>query len=193
MTKLKKLLTKSAAHEISWIGSRNTSSLLLKLFSIKKHLCIKLKDLWIALHNSFNSAQTREINIHVLDKIPNKPIRSWNPFSKQELINAIEKCNNSSTPGLHKLTWNHIKSIIRNKDCIFKLIDIANTCIDLGHWLSHFKTSTTIVIPKSNKSVYNFLKLYWTIVLLNKIGKLFEKIGECLQFYTISNSFIHYS
>jgi len=126
----------------------------------KKHLCIKLKDLWIALHNFFNSAQTREINIHVLDKIPNKPIRSWNPFSKQELINAIEKCNNSSTPGLHKLTWNHIKFIIRNKDCIFKLIDIANTCIDLGHWPSHFKTSTTIVIPKSNKSVYNFLKLY---------------------------------
>jgi len=135
-----------------------------------------------------------EIDIHVLDKIPNKPIRSWNPFTKQELINAIEKCNNSSAPGLDKLIWNHIKSIIRNKDCIFKLIDITNACIDLEHWPSHFKTSTMIVISKPNKSAYDSPKLYRPIVLLNTIRKLFEKmIGECLQFHTISNSFIHHS
>jgi len=34
---------------------------------------IKLEDLWIALHNFFNSTQTREIDIHVLDDIPSKP------------------------------------------------------------------------------------------------------------------------
>ena len=51
-----------------------------------------------------------------------------------------------------------------------------------------------IVIPKPNKSVYNSSKSYQPIVLLNMIGKLFEKmIGECLQFYTIPNSFIHHS
>ena len=37
------------------------------------HSCIELKDLWIALHNFFNSAQTREIDIHILDDISNKP------------------------------------------------------------------------------------------------------------------------
>jgi len=121
-------------------------------------------------------------------------MRSWNLFSKQELIDTIEKCNNSSAPGLDKLTWNHIKSIIRNEECIFKLIDIANTCIDLEHWPSHFKTSTMIVIPKPNKFMYDSPKSYRPIVFLNTIGKLFEKmIGECLQFHTISNSFIHYS
>ena len=37
-------------------------------------------------------------------------------------------------------------------------------------------------------------KLYHPIVLLNTIGKLFEKmIGECFQFHTISNNFIHSS
>ena len=87
-------------------------------------------------------------------------MRSWNPFSKQELINAIEKCNNLSAPDLDELTWSHIKSIIRNKDYIFKLIDIVNACIDLGHWLSHFKTSTMIVIPKPNKSTYDSSKSY---------------------------------
>ena len=64
----------------------------------------------------------------------------------------------------------------------------------MGHWLSHFKTSTTIIISKPNKSVYDSPKLYQPIVLLNMIGKLFEKIiGEHLQFYTISNSFIYHS
>ena len=51
-----------------------------------------------------------------------------------------------------------------------------------------------IVIPKPNKSVYNSPKSYQPIVLLNTIGKLFEKmIGEYLQFHTIPNSFIHHS
>ena len=121
-------------------------------------------------------------------------MKSWNTFSKQELIDAIEKCNNSSALGLDKLIWNYIKFIIKNQDCIFKLIDITNACINLGHWLSHFKTSTMIVILKPNKSIYNSPKSYRSIVLLNTIGKLFKKmIGEHLQFHTISNSFIHHS
>ena len=142
---------------MNWVKKHKLPAI--KAIQYEGHSYIKLEDLWITLHNSFNSAQTREIDIHVLDEIPNKPMRSWNPFSKQELINAIEKCNNSSAPGPDKLTWNHIKFIIRNEDCVFKLIDIANTCIDLGYWLSHFKTSTTIIIPKPNKSVYDFSKL----------------------------------
>ena len=148
----------------------------IKAIQYEGHLYIKLEDLWIALYNSFNSAQIREIDIYVLDKIPNKPMRSWNPFSKQELINIIKKYNNLSALGLDKLTWSYIKFIIRNKDCIFKLIDIANACIDLGHWLFHFKTSTTIVIPKPNKSTYDSPKSYRPIVLFNTIGKLFEKM-----------------
>ena len=135
---------------MNWVKKRKLPAI--KAIQHEGHLCIELKDLWIALYNSFNSVQIREINIHILDKIPNKPMRSWNSFSKQELIDAIEKCNNLSVLGLDKLIWNYIKSIIKNKDYIFKLINIANTCIDLGHWLSHFKTSITIVISKPNKS-----------------------------------------
>ena len=104
----------------------------------------------------------------------------------------IKKCNNSSALGLNKLTWSHLKSIIRSEDCICKFIDIANACINLGHWLSHFKTSAMIIIPKPNKAMFDSPKLYCPIVLLNIIGKLFKKMtGEHLQFHTISNNFIH--
>jgi len=97
-------------------------------------LCIKLEDLWNALHSSFNFAQVWEVDIHFLDEIPDKTTTEWNLFSKKELINAIEKCNNLSALGLDKLMWSHIKSIIRNKDCICKFIDITNACIDLEYW-----------------------------------------------------------
>jgi len=95
--------------------------------------CIELEDLWNTLHNSFSSAQTREVDLHVLNNIPDKSKSAWNPFSKQELVDVIEKCNNLFALGPDKLTWSHIKSIIRSEECIFKLVDITNTCIDLGY------------------------------------------------------------
>jgi len=96
-------------------------------------LYIKLENLWNALYNSFNSAQAREVDLCFLDKIPNKTTTVWNSFSKKELIDMIKKCNNSSAPGLNKLTWSHLKSIIRSEDCICKFINITNTYINLGH------------------------------------------------------------
>ena len=50
----------------------------------------------------------------------------------------------------------------------------------------------TIIISKPNKMSYNTSKSFCLIILLNIIEKLFEKmIREQLQFYMISNSFIH--
>jgi len=111
---------------------------------------------------------------------------------REELINAIEKYNNSSAPGPDKLSWSHIKRIVKSEECISKFIDIANTCINLGHWLFHFKMSITVVISKPNKVIYDSPKFFHPIILLNTMGKLFEKIiGESLQFLMISNNFIH--
>ena len=57
----------------------------------------------------------------------------WTSFTREELINAIEKCNNSSASGSDKLTWGHIKKIVRSEECITRLIVIANAWIELGH------------------------------------------------------------
>ena len=96
-------------------------------------LCIKLEDFWNILHNSFNSAQDQQINTNLLDEILDKDIMSWPFFLKAELIDAINKCNNSSTPEPDKLFWRHLKIIVKNKESIKKLIDITNSCINLGH------------------------------------------------------------
>ena len=118
-------------------------------------------------------------------------MEEWNSFAKKELSNVIKKYNNLSAPGPDKLIWSHIKFIIKDEDCIAKLIDIVNACTELGYWPSHFKSSTMVITPKPNKSTYNLPKSYYPIVLLNTIIKLFKKmIEECLQFHTISTNLL---
>ena len=103
----------------------------------------------------------------------------WVSFSKKKLFNTIENCNNSLTLRPDKLSWRHLKEIIKNKECTNRLIDIANIYINLGYWPSHFQKLSTVIIPKSSKALYNLPKLFHPIVLLNTTGKLFEKmIGE---------------
>ena len=105
---------------------------------------------------------------------------TWASFSKEELFNTIENCNNSLVPGLDRLSWRYLKKIVKNKECTNRIIDIVNVCIDLGYWPSHFKTS------------YNLFKSFQPIMLLNTSGKLFEKmIGERIQFFLISNNSIY--
>ena len=117
---------------------------------------------------------------------------TWTLFSKKELFSAIKGCNNLSIPGLDKLSWRHLKEISKDKEYTNKLIDITDTCINLGHWPTYFKILFIVIILKPNKTSYNSPKLFQPIVLLNITGKLFEKmIGERLQFSLIYNNFIH--
>ena len=49
-----------------------------------------------------------------------------------------------------------------------------------------------IIIPKPNKSSYDHAKMFCSIVLLNTLGKLIEKvIAERIQFTVVENNFIH--
>jgi len=112
-------------------------------------------------------------------------------FSEEEFRSSITKCNNLLTPRPNKLSWKHLKIII-NDTCLKNFINIANTCINLGHWPSCFKISLSIIIPKPNKASYDSPKVFRSIVLLNTLGKLIEKvISKRLQFQLISKDFIH--
>ena len=113
-------------------------------------------------------------------------------FSKEKFISSITKCSNSSTLEPNKLSWKYLKIIVNNTLYLKNFINIANVCIDLGHWLLHFKMLSFIIIPKSNKVSYNSLKTFRPIILLNMLDKLIKKvIGKRLQFQSISKNFIH--
>ena len=114
------------------------------------------------------------------------------PFSEKEFKSSIIKCNNSLTSGSDKLSWRYLKVIINNSSYLKNFTNIANMCINLGHWLSYFKTLSSIIIPNPNKASYDFPKMFRPIVLLNMLSKLIEKvIGKRLQFQLISKNIIH--
>ena len=76
-------------------------------------------------------------------------------------------------------------------ECLDKFIDIANIYFKLEYWLSYFKTSISIIIPKPNKTSYDTPKMFRLIILLNMFGKLIEKfIRERLQFQALSKNMI---
>jgi len=115
----------------------------------------------------------------------------WSLFSREEFKRTINKYNNLSAPSPDKILWKHLKLVFEDNKYLRNIINIANACIDLGYWPTHFKMSLSIIISKPNKDTYNSSKLFHPIVLLNTLGKLIEKvISERLQFYLIVN-FIH--
>ena len=66
--------------------------------------CLKLDDLWQALHFSFNTAQFYQIDENVLNKLDLYSLLSWALFSEIEFTSTIVKCNNSSAPRPDKLS-----------------------------------------------------------------------------------------
>jgi len=142
---------------------------------------IEIEDLWQALHQIFNLVQNCQVNASLLDEIPTKLSSLWSPFSRKEFTSAIDKCSNLSASGPNRISWKHLKIIVKDEECLGNIVNIANMCINLGHWPLHFKSSLSIIIPKLNKAAYDFLKSFYSIVFLNTLGKLIEKvIGEHL-------------
>jgi len=174
---------------MNWVKRKTLPTI--KSILYKGQPCNTLPNLWHALHSSYNSAENRPINASFLNEIPQADQIPWPPFSKQEFKDTIAKCSSSSTPGPDHISWRHLKSIITNDRCLLKIIQIANTYIDLEFWPSHFKLSNTVVIPKPNKINYNSPKSFRSIVLLNTMGKLIEKaISNRLQFHLLANDFL---
>ena len=156
--------------------------------------CLSPESLWDTLHNTFNITLHCQVDLNILNEIDCKPTSQWFPFSREEFMQAISKCNNSSAPGPDKLSWCHLKFIINQDKCLANIINIANACFNLGHWPNYFKYLSTIITPKPKKTLYDQAKLFRPIILLNTLGKLIEKvITERFQFTVVNNNFIHLS
>ena len=175
---------------MNWVKKRKLPAT--EAIKYNRSPCLSSESLWNALHNSFNTTLHCQVDFNILNKVESKHCQVWNPFSRYKFESAIHKCSDFFALGPDKMSWRHCKLIIKNDDCLSKIINIADACINLGHWPKYFKISTTIVIPKLNKTLYNSPKAFRPIVLLNTLGKLVEKvIAKQIQFTVVSNNFIH--
>ena len=175
---------------MNWVKKKSLSTI--ESISYKDQPCNFLPELWHMLYSLYNSAENRPINASFLNKQPQVDQIQWPSFSKQEFKDAIAKCSASLTPSPDHISWRHLKSLITSDRCLIKIVQIANTCINLEYWPSYFKSSNTVVIPKPNNDSHNFSKFFHPIVLLNTTSKLIEKvISNHLQFHLSANGFLN--
>ena len=159
---------------MNWINKCKLPAI--KAIKYEGQPCLILESLWGALYATFNTVLHYQVDTDVLNKIGSKTTTAWVLFSKEEFRWALIKCNNSSVPSPNKLTWQYLKTILKQDICLSCIINIADVYIDLGHWPNHFKCSSTVIISKPNKPTYDHPKSFHPIVLLNTIGKLIEKV-----------------
>jgi len=154
---------------MSWVNKQKLPAI--EMVKYNNQPCLKINDLWYVLYFSFNTAQHCHIEEDILEKIDLAPPLSWISFSEEEFTRVIAKCNNLSTPGPNRLSWSHLKYVLKDNWYLQNIIRITNACLDLGYWSAHFKISTIIIIPKPNKSSYDMPKSFRPIILLNTLGK----------------------
>jgi hypothetical protein len=134
----------------------------------------------------------RPVSAAIDSFIPASPPQGWTPFTLNELCDSLENCSNTSAPGPNHLTWKHLKVLFLDDDCARVFFSIGNSCISLGHWPGCFKVSVSVIIPKLGKLCHDTPKMFHPIVLLNTIGKLFEKmLAQCMQYDTVQLGIFH--
>jgi len=116
---------------MNWVNKHKWSA----IESIKYNncQCLKIEDLWNALHSTFNTALHHQVNVDILDELADKPTSLWPIFSKEEFRLALVNYNNLSAPGPDKLSWSHLKIILKDDNCLNFIINIANACIKVGY------------------------------------------------------------
>jgi hypothetical protein len=77
--------------------------------------CNNTDMLFDTLHSTYNSANNRNVNLARMTKeLTPLPERGWNPFSRQELVDALKSCAKNTAPGPDHVSWRLIKRFIKS-------------------------------------------------------------------------------
>ncbi|KAJ3570512.1 hypothetical protein NP233_g4352 [Leucocoprinus birnbaumii] len=154
--------------------------------------CHNMDSLWDALHSTYNTASGQQCDLAILNQLNPSPEQDLLPFSQKEMMDALLAYSSQSAPGPDHITWSHLKRTLLIEDVTEKFLAIADACMRVGYWLSHFKESVSVIILKLGKPTYSTPKSFRPIALLNTLGKLIKKmISTCLQFDCIKHKVFH--
>jgi len=122
---------------MEWVKQRKLPAC--EAIQYNRQPCHEMDDLWNTLHDTYNSASGREVDLSVLDPLPTLQERDWPPFSAPELTDSLSSCSSRSSPGPDHIMWVHLKAVLENEKLVQLLVTLADACIRVGHWPKHFK------------------------------------------------------
>ena len=149
--------------------------------------------LFDTMHSHFSTSPAADhISWEAINSIPQRATRSFPPISQKEIWDALRPMANSSAPGPDHVTWRHVKLALTIPETDVALMTLYNKVCFTGTWPTHFKESTSVIIPKPNKPDYTIPKAYLPIALLNTLGKLLTKIlANRLQHDVAEHGILH--
>ncbi|KAF8707301.1 hypothetical protein AX14_013649 [Amanita brunnescens Koide BX004] len=152
-----------------------------------------MEALFDTMHSHFSTSPAADhISWEAINSIPQRATRSFPPISQKEIWDALRPMANSSAPGPDHLTWRHVKLALTIPETDVALMTLYNKVCFTGTWPTHFKESTSVIIPKPNKPDYMIPKAYRPIALLNTLGKLLTKIlANRLQHDVAEHGILH--
>ena len=152
-----------------------------------------VESLFDTMHSHFSTSPAADhISWEAINNIPQLTVRSFPPVSQKEIWDALRPTTNSSAPGPDHVTWRHLKLALSLPETDVSLMALYNRICFTGTWPTHFKESTSVIIPKLNKPDYTIPKAYRPIALLNTLGKLLTKIlANRLQHDAAEHGILH--
>ena len=121
---------------MSWVKQRKLPAV--EAIWFQGQHCNNLPDLWRALHQSYNAAANRSVDLSVLDEVPSQTTCSWVPFSLLEMQEALKVCSYIFAPGPDHITWRYLKVILANNTCAVGILSLANACIFFFFFFFYF-------------------------------------------------------
>ncbi|GBP00859.1 Putative 115 kDa protein in type-1 retrotransposable element R1DM [Eumeta japonica] len=119
-------------------------------------------------------------HIRTRERIEDKPVEGLRlseddpPFTLVELKAVLRELNPKKAPGPDGLTADICIAAIESEMEVF--LAIANKCLELAYFPTHWKTAHVVIIPKPGKEDYTLPKSYRPIGLLPIPGKIVEKL-----------------
>ena len=149
--------------------------------------------LFNTMHSHFSTSPAADhISWEAINSVPQLATRSFPPISQKEIWDALRPMANSLAPGPDHVTWRHVKLTLTIPEMDVALMTLYNKVCFTGTWPTHFKESTSVIIPKPNKPDYTIPKAYRPIALLNTLGKLLTKIlANRLQHDAAEHGILH--
>ncbi|GBP20999.1 Retrovirus-related Pol polyprotein from type-1 retrotransposable element R1 [Eumeta japonica] len=117
-------------------------------------------------------------HIRTRERIEDKPVEGLRlseddpPFTLVELKAVLRELNPKKAPGPDGLTADICIAAIESEMEVF--LAIANKCLELAYFPTHWKTAHVVIIPKPGKEDYTLPKSYRPIGLLPIPGKIVE-------------------